>query len=167
MVTNYYYKPSTKHEKGHISTSNIELGFKLAEFHRFWWICVSTGVYQEKEARYLGHRDKKHIPPRNQVEKDLEDMRRQPTEGGHTWHRARSADPTPGWLTLRGSHLSASSASRFSIALGFVASPLIQVGLIRGLQFIPPAYISRALPLGVKYLQVIWSSHQSQKPKFS
>jgi hypothetical protein len=35
-VTNYYYKPSTKHEKGHISTFNIELGFKPIKFHRFW-----------------------------------------------------------------------------------------------------------------------------------
>jgi hypothetical protein len=35
-VTNYYYKPPTKHEKGHISISNIELGFKLIEFHMFW-----------------------------------------------------------------------------------------------------------------------------------
>jgi hypothetical protein len=31
---------------------NIELGIILTEFHKFWWICVSTGVYQEKEARY-------------------------------------------------------------------------------------------------------------------
>jgi fumarate reductase subunit C len=36
MVTNYYYKLSTKQEKGHISTSNIELGFKLTELLRFW-----------------------------------------------------------------------------------------------------------------------------------
>jgi hypothetical protein len=81
-VTNYYYKPSIKHKKGHISTSNIELGFKLTEFHRFWRICVSAKVYQEKEARYQGHRGKKHILPRTQVKKDLEDMRRRPTEEG-------------------------------------------------------------------------------------
>jgi hypothetical protein len=93
-VTNYYYKPSTKHEKGHVSTSNIELGFKLTKFHRFWWICVSAGVYQEKKARYQGRRDKKHIPLRNQVEKDLEDTRMWPTEEGPTWHRARSTNPT-------------------------------------------------------------------------
>jgi hypothetical protein len=61
---------------------NIELGFKLTEFHRFWWICISTGVYQEKEASYQGRRGKKHIPPWNQVEKDLEDTRKWPTEGG-------------------------------------------------------------------------------------
>jgi hypothetical protein len=58
-VTNYYYKPSTKHEKGHLSTFNIELGFKLTEFHIFWWIYVSAGVYQEKEARYQWCQDKK------------------------------------------------------------------------------------------------------------
>jgi hypothetical protein len=28
-VTNYYYKPSTKHEKGIYQPPNIELGFKL------------------------------------------------------------------------------------------------------------------------------------------
>jgi hypothetical protein len=31
-----HFKPSIKHEKGHISTSNIELGFELIELHRFW-----------------------------------------------------------------------------------------------------------------------------------
>jgi hypothetical protein len=31
-----HFKLSIKHEKGHISTSNIELGFELIEFHRFW-----------------------------------------------------------------------------------------------------------------------------------
>jgi hypothetical protein len=62
----------------------IELGFKLTEFHRFWWIYVSVGVYQEKKARYQGCQDKKHIPSWNQVEKDLEDMRRWPTKGGPT-----------------------------------------------------------------------------------
>jgi hypothetical protein len=75
-VTNYYYKLSTKHEKGHILTSNIELGFTLIEFHRFWRICVFAGVYQEKEARYQGRQDKKHIPPWNPAEKDLKDTRR-------------------------------------------------------------------------------------------
>jgi hypothetical protein len=74
--TNYYYKLSTKHEKGHILTSNIELGFTLIEFHRFWRIYVFAGVYQEKEARYQGRQDKKHIPPRNPAEKDLKDTRR-------------------------------------------------------------------------------------------
>jgi hypothetical protein len=78
-------------KKGIYQPPNIELGFKLTKFHRFWWICVSTGVYQEKEARYQGRRGKKHIPPRNQVEKDLEDMRRQPTEGPPRSH--------PGWPT--------------------------------------------------------------------
>jgi hypothetical protein len=55
---------------------NIELGFKLIEFHKFWWIYVSARVYQKKEARYQGCQGKKHIPPKNLVEKDLEDMRR-------------------------------------------------------------------------------------------
>jgi hypothetical protein len=82
------FKTSIKHKKWHISTSNIELGFKLTEFHMFWWICVSAGVYQEKEARYQERRAKKHIPPRNQVEKDLEDIGRWPAEGGPTWHWA-------------------------------------------------------------------------------
>jgi hypothetical protein len=31
-----HFKPSIKHEKGHISTSNIELGFELIEFQRFY-----------------------------------------------------------------------------------------------------------------------------------
>jgi hypothetical protein len=39
-------------------------------------MCVSAGVYQEKEARYQGRQDKKHIPPRNPIEKDLKDTRR-------------------------------------------------------------------------------------------
>jgi hypothetical protein len=69
-------------KKGHISTFNIELGFKLTEFHRFWWLCVSIGVYLEKEARYQGHRAKDHIQPWTQVKKDLEEMRRRATEGG-------------------------------------------------------------------------------------
>jgi hypothetical protein len=150
-------------KKGHISTSNIELGFKLIEFHMFWWIYVSTGVYQEKETRYQRCRGKKHILPWTQVKKDLEDMRRWPTEGGPTWHRARSADPTPGRLTYGVSRQPPASTS--VPTLGFASSPLIQVGLIRGPQFIPPAYISRALPLGLGMItQVIWSSHQSQKP---
>jgi hypothetical protein len=34
-VVNYKYKLSTKHEKRHISISNIELGVKLTEFHNF------------------------------------------------------------------------------------------------------------------------------------
>jgi hypothetical protein len=34
------------------------------------------GVYQEKEAKYQGCQGKKHIPPWNQVEKDLEVTRR-------------------------------------------------------------------------------------------
>jgi hypothetical protein len=71
-------------KKGIYQPPNIELGFKLIEFYRFWWIYVSTWVYQEKEARYQGHRGKKHISPRNQVEKDLEDTGRRPTEGGAT-----------------------------------------------------------------------------------
>jgi hypothetical protein len=54
----------------------------MTEFHKFWWIYISVGVYQKKEARYQGRQGKKHIPPRNQVEKDLEDMRRWPLEGG-------------------------------------------------------------------------------------
>jgi hypothetical protein len=70
-------------KKGIYEPPNIELGFKLTEFHRFLWICVSTGVYQEKEARYQGCWGKKHILPWNQVEKDQEDTRRWPTEGGH------------------------------------------------------------------------------------
>jgi hypothetical protein len=71
-------------KKGIYQPSNIELGFKLIELHRFRWICVSAGVYQEKEAIYQARQDKKHIPPRNQVEKDLEDMRRWPTQVGPT-----------------------------------------------------------------------------------
>jgi hypothetical protein len=63
MVVIVYFKPSIKYEKGHMSTSNIELGFELTEFHKFWRTCVSVGVYQEKEARYQGCRAKKHIPP--------------------------------------------------------------------------------------------------------
>jgi hypothetical protein len=94
-----HFKLPTKHEKGYISTSNIELGFELIEFHRFWWICVSAVVYQEKEARYQGCRAKKHILPQNQFEKNLEDMRRRPPEGGPTWNKPRSADPTLGRLT--------------------------------------------------------------------
>jgi hypothetical protein len=88
-----HFKPSIKHEKGHISTSNIELGFQLIEFHRFWWIYVSTGVFQEKEARYEGPQAKNHIQPRTQVKKDLEDMRRQPTKGGPP--RRDLGQPTP------------------------------------------------------------------------
>jgi hypothetical protein len=61
---------------------NIELGFKLIEFYRFWWIYVSAMVYQEKEAIYQGRQGKKYIPPWNQVKNDLEDTRRRPTEGG-------------------------------------------------------------------------------------
>jgi hypothetical protein len=52
-------------KKGIYQPLNIELGFKLTEFHRFWWICVSAGVYQKKEARYQGRRGKKYIAPRN------------------------------------------------------------------------------------------------------
>jgi hypothetical protein len=113
-------------KKGIYQPPNIELGFKLIEFHRFWWICVSAGVYQEKEVRYQEHQGKKHISLQNQVEKDLEDTRRRPTEAGATWKPPRSTDPS-------GSHLSASSASRFSTALWFASSPLIKVGLIWGL----------------------------------
>jgi hypothetical protein len=105
-------------KKGIYQPPNIELGFKLTEFHRFWWICVSIGVYQKKEAN-IKDVGVKSISPRNQVEKDLEDTRRRPTEWGPTWKPPRSADP-------RGSHLSASSASRFSAALGFASSPLIR-----------------------------------------
>jgi hypothetical protein len=68
-------------KKGIYQPPNIELEFKLTEFHMFWWIYVSAGVYQEKKARYQGSQGKKHIPPRNQVEKDLEDTRRWPTDG--------------------------------------------------------------------------------------
>jgi hypothetical protein len=62
-------------KKGIYQPPNIELGFKLIEFHRFWGIYIFVGVYQEKEVRCQGYRGKKHIPPWNQVEKDLEDMR--------------------------------------------------------------------------------------------
>jgi hypothetical protein len=71
-------------KKGIYQPPNIELGFKLTGFHRFWWICVSAGVYEEKEARYQGRQGKKHIPLWNQVEKNLEDTRRWPTKGGPT-----------------------------------------------------------------------------------
>jgi hypothetical protein len=54
--------------------------------------------------------------------------------------------PHPRLANLGGSHLFASFASRFSIALGFSSLLLIQVGLIRGLWCIPLAYISRTLP---------------------
>jgi hypothetical protein len=36
MVVIIHFKPSIKHEKGHIPTSNIELGFELIKFYRFW-----------------------------------------------------------------------------------------------------------------------------------
>jgi hypothetical protein len=36
MVVIVHFELSIKHEKGHISTFNIELGFELIEFHRFW-----------------------------------------------------------------------------------------------------------------------------------
>jgi hypothetical protein len=103
-ITNNYYKPSTKHEKGIYQPPNIELGFKLIEFYRFWWICVSIGVYQENEARYQGCQGKNHIPPRNQVEKGLEDTRRWPTKGGSPRsHPSRSTPPQVGrpmWVPL-------------------------------------------------------------------
>jgi hypothetical protein len=75
-----------------------------------------------------------------QVKKNLEDTRRRPTEGGPIWNRPRSA---PCFYVS------------FSTALGFASSPLIQVGLIRGLWFIPSGYISKALPLGLGITQVI------------
>jgi hypothetical protein len=147
-------------KKGIYQPPNIELGFKLIEFYRFWWICVSIGVYQEKEVRYQGCQGKKHIPPWNQVEKDLEDTRRWPTEGGPP--RSHPGRPTPPRrVSPCGSHLSASIASRFSTALGFASSPLIKIGLIWGIWFIPPAYISQAPTPWVQSIQVIWSSHQS------
>jgi hypothetical protein len=37
-------------KKGKYQPPNI----KLIEFHKFWWICIYAGVYQEKEVRYQG-----------------------------------------------------------------------------------------------------------------
>jgi hypothetical protein len=97
-------------KKGIYQPPNIELGFKLIEFHRFWWICVSAGVYQEKETRYQGRWGKKHIPSWNQVEVSRRHEKMTHQRGGHleatqvNRPHPKSADPS-------GSHLSASSAS--------------------------------------------------------
>jgi hypothetical protein len=144
---------------------NIELRFKLIEFHRFWWICVSTGVYQEKKARYQGCQSKKHIPPWNQVKKDLEDTRRRPTERGPP-RSTEVSQPHPRSADPRGSHLSASSVSRFSTVLGFASSPLIKVDLIWGLWFIPLAYISQPLPHGFKAFKSFDQVIRARNPSF-
>jgi hypothetical protein len=97
-------------KKGIYQPPNIELGFKLIEFHRFWWIYVYAEVYQEKEARYQGRRGKKHIPPWNQVEGSRRHEKATHQRGAHLEAtqvdrpHLRSDDPS-------GSHLSASSAS--------------------------------------------------------
>jgi hypothetical protein len=67
--------------KGIILSLNIGLGIELTEFYEFWWISVFQGL-NRKRARYQGRRAKMHIPPQNQVDKNLEDTRRWPTEGG-------------------------------------------------------------------------------------
>jgi hypothetical protein len=45
-----------------------------------------------------------------------------------------------------------------STTLGFASSPLIEVGLIRGFWFIPPAYINKPYPPRER-------SHQAKEPE--
>jgi hypothetical protein len=44
-----HFKPSSKHEYGHISTFNIELGFILTEFHNFGESVFLQGVIKKRE----------------------------------------------------------------------------------------------------------------------
>jgi hypothetical protein len=48
MVVIDHFNPSTKHEKGHKSTSNIELGFILTEFHSFGESIFLQGVIRKR-----------------------------------------------------------------------------------------------------------------------
>jgi hypothetical protein len=73
------------------------------------------------------------------VKKDLEDTRRQTLEGGTHLEVTQVGRP-------RGSPVSLGLHTLCSTALGFQSPPLFQVGLIKGLWFIPPAYINRAHP---------------------
>jgi hypothetical protein len=112
-----------------------------------------AGIKQEKSPRWSTCRTKNHIPPWPQVEKTLEDMRRQGTEGGAhlaggqvSWSHPRSIDLWVPCVSLRFYVVS-------STTLGFASSPLIKVSLIRGLQCIPPAYISSTVPPGLEHPQ--------------
>jgi hypothetical protein len=51
-----HFKLSTKHKKGHISTSNIELWFILTEFYSFGKSVLLQGVIRKmrKDMRDIG-----------------------------------------------------------------------------------------------------------------
>jgi hypothetical protein len=149
-------------KKGIYQPPNIELGFKLTEFHRFWWICVSTGVYQEKEARYQGRRGKNHIPPWNQVEgsrrHEKATHQRRPT-----WKPPRSADPTPGRPTLGGpTYRPPPQVDSLPHRVCIFA---IDQGRFDLRALVHPTSLYKPTPTPwVQSIQVIWSSHQSWKP---
>jgi hypothetical protein len=96
-------------------------------------------IKQEKTQRYGGYRAKKHIPT---IWEGV------PPNAGPTWHSARSADLASRLADLGMAHLSVDFAQWSSTASRIASHPLFQVGLIWGLTFIPPAYISRTLPPG-------------------
>jgi hypothetical protein len=129
--------------KGMKSITNIDLGVKLTEFHRFWWNCVSIGINQEKSKGGPTCQVKEHIPHEHQLEKVLEDTTTKQRVGGHhVGPTGPTYRPTGLWVLLSASALLRRFLHHLRVCIFIVA----QGHLIWGSRIDAPPYIYQALP---------------------
>jgi hypothetical protein len=150
MVINSYYKPSIKHEKGYKCNHHHRIGTQLTKLHEFWWIMIFQGLNRKNRnsGEELGLRNQTKSRQADRTP-TLEDSRRHEKARDQDGDREDSKGGRPAPLRAAGlaQRPTAFSFTQRVITHLYVASwPSFQVGLIRGLWFIPSDYIARPRP---------------------